>query len=132
MPGNEFANKQSVLGSAAGVALLAFALAYRFLPSFSGGPGTAERPAPAPVAGAPMSVQKPAVAVAEKPAPALKPLPAETLPVTPNRRKRPPGQPQMPAIASPENDAPQPFPGKPIRQRPQKPAGAIVIPRFGL
>ena len=82
MPGNEFANKQSVLGSAAGVALLAFALAYRFLPSFSGGPGTAERPAPAPAAGAPMSVQKPAVAVAETPAPVVKPS-EETTPAAP-------------------------------------------------
>jgi len=80
MPGNEFVNKQSVLGSAAGIALLAFALAYRFLPSFSG-PGLAERPVPAPAAGAPMSVQKPAPpAAAEPTVAAAKPKEPETPP----------------------------------------------------
>jgi formylglycine-generating enzyme required for sulfatase activity len=93
MPGNEFANRQSVLGSAAGVALLAFALAYRFLPSFSVGPGTAERPAPAPAAGAPMSVQK-ATAVAAKPVAEVKPS-AENAPA-------PPAEPAVPTPPPPK------------------------------
>jgi hypothetical protein len=59
MPGNDFVRKQNVLGSAAGIALLAFALAYRFLPLFGGGNSGMEKPAPSIPSGAPMSVQAP-------------------------------------------------------------------------
>ena len=54
MPGNEFVRKQNVLGSAAGVALLAFALAYRFLPSFGDSSVIAERPEKHAAPGAPI------------------------------------------------------------------------------
>lgn len=61
MPGNEVVQKQSVLGGAAGIALLAFALAYRFFPS----PGIPERVATpaetpaAPTRSAPLVAQAP-------------------------------------------------------------------------
>jgi formylglycine-generating enzyme required for sulfatase activity len=82
MPGNEFVRKQNVLGSAAGIVLLVFALAYRFLPSFEGGYNGAEKPAAPIPSGAPMSVQAPpkapppAAAVAETPKPESAPAPA--------------------------------------------------------
>lgn len=83
MPGNDFVNRQSVLGSAAGIALLAFALAYRFLPSFGGGALTLPKPSEEPRA-EPMSVQAPPPLIA-KPSEAPPPLiakPAETPPAT--------------------------------------------------
>jgi len=58
MPGNDFVIKQNVLGSAAGIALLAFALAWRFLPSFSGG-AAPEKAVAEPPSSAPMSVSAP-------------------------------------------------------------------------
>src|SRR5512140_886646 len=59
MPGNDTVIKQNVLGTVAGIALLIFALAYRFLPSFGGGPNVSHEPAPQEPIGAPMSVQAP-------------------------------------------------------------------------
>lgn len=81
MPGNEFARNQNVIGSAAGIALLVFALAYRFLPSFGGGYSGAEKPASPIPAGAPMSVQAPpkeppTTAPVEAPKPEAAPAPA--------------------------------------------------------
>jgi len=81
MPGNEFVRKQNVIGSAAGIALLVFALAYRFLPSFGGGYSGAEKPASPIPSGAPMSVQAPpkappTTAPAEAPKPEAAPAPA--------------------------------------------------------
>lgn len=82
MPGNEFVRKQNVLGSAAGIALLVFALAYRFLPSF-GGSGAPERAA-APVAtGAPMSVRAPPKAESRATVPVEAPKPVEPAPLMP-------------------------------------------------
>src|SRR5262252_3625051 len=72
MPGNDLVNRQSVLGSAAGIALLVFALGYRFLPPLGGGAAIAPKPAPAPV-GAPMSVQAPPPLIA-RPSEAPPPL----------------------------------------------------------
>ena len=89
MPGNDTARNQSVLGTAAGIVLLAFALAYRFLPTF-GGPGGTEKPPAQLPAGAPMSVQAPPVAApTAEPAPLPKPVEPET------------AQPSAPAIPLP-------------------------------
>src|SRR4051794_26539730 len=57
MPGNDFVLRQNVLGSAAGIALLVFALGYRFLPSFGGASPAATNPPPREQPSAPMSVQ---------------------------------------------------------------------------
>ena len=48
MPGTEVVRKQSVLGGAAGIALLLFALLYRFYPSAGRSEPSAPQPAPAP------------------------------------------------------------------------------------
>jgi len=78
MPGNDSARNQSVLGTAAGIVLLAFALAYRFLPAFGGGQGALERPSPPLPVGAPMSVQAPPAAVPKRePVPLPKPVEEE-------------------------------------------------------
>lgn len=49
MPGTENVRKQTVLGGAAGIALLAFALIYRFYPGSSVGPPAPPQPAPVAV-----------------------------------------------------------------------------------
>ena len=91
MPGNDFVNRQSVLGSAAGIALLAFALSYRFLPTFGGGAAVAPKAAQEP-AGAPMSVQAPPKPVEAPPPVAAKPAeaPAPAAPVEPAAPAPPP------------------------------------------
>jgi len=53
MPGTEVVRKQTVLGGAAGIALLAFALAYRFYPAEGPNPASAPPQEPAPVAAGP-------------------------------------------------------------------------------
>jgi formylglycine-generating enzyme required for sulfatase activity len=95
MPGNEVVRKQTVLGGAAGIALLAFALIYRFYP---GGnyvePGQAPPPRPAAV---------PAMTIATPPA-----LPAANTPAKPGSDKPPqidvaaaaPAKPPTKAIAA--------------------------------
>lgn len=89
MPGNDFVIKQNVLGSAAGIALLAFALAWRFLPSFSGG-AAPEKAIAEPPSSAPMSVSAPKEAAPAKPVAAQEP-PAETpLPAAPAKPAPPP------------------------------------------
>jgi formylglycine-generating enzyme required for sulfatase activity len=77
MPGTEVVRKQTVLGGAAGIALLAFALIYRFYPGASHvEPQTAPPVAPAPVAAPSMTLAstpyKPEV-IAE-PAPSPEPV----------------------------------------------------------
>ena len=89
MPGNDFVIKQNVLGSAAGIALLAFALAWRFLPSFSGG-AAPEKAIAEPPSSAPMSVSAPKETAPAKPVAAQEP-PAETpLPAAPAKPAPPP------------------------------------------
>jgi formylglycine-generating enzyme required for sulfatase activity len=88
MPGNDFVIKQNVLGSAAGIALLAFALAYRFLPSFGGG-AAPEKAIAEPPTSAPMSVQAP-----NEPAAATPPAPKEPAAETP--APPPPAKPAPP------------------------------------
>ncbi len=86
MPGSEVVRKQSVLGGAAGIALLAFALVYRFYPT--GGGRVAPEPAPAPSA----------------PPPALAITPAPPTPAVPEAAKSnpapapPPAAPSAPAL----------------------------------
>jgi len=89
MPGNDFVIKQNVLGSAAGIALLAFALAWRFLPSFGGG-AAPEKSIAEPPSSAPMSVQAPKqtapvtpVVSQEAPVEEPAPLPAPAKPAPP-------------------------------------------------
>ena len=73
MPGNDFARSQNVIGSTAGIALLVFALGYRFLPSFGTAKIAPEKPpASLDTIGAPMSVWTPP-----------KPTPSEVLPYQP-------------------------------------------------
>jgi len=55
MPGTEVVRKQSVLGGAAGIALLAFALAYRFYPSAGRSEPQALQPTPSPAMQAPVT-----------------------------------------------------------------------------
>jgi formylglycine-generating enzyme required for sulfatase activity len=88
MPGNDFSRNPNMLGTAAGVALLVFALAYRFLPSFGG--GAPERPAPQVAPGAPMSVREPPAAQPATPAPAAPPKPVEAAPPPPATPAPPP------------------------------------------
>jgi formylglycine-generating enzyme required for sulfatase activity len=84
MPGSEVVRKQSVLGGAAGIALLVFALIYRFYPSGEGRVAPPEAPAPSPARAPAMTITPPppngAAAPAEKPvasaAPAPTPAPA--------------------------------------------------------
>ena len=87
MPGTEVVSKQAVYGGAAGIALLAFALIYRFYP---GGASAPAAPAPPPPAAAVPSMSlappakqagtaapaKPAKAAAEAPPPAAPPTKA--------------------------------------------------------
>src|SRR4029079_8277778 len=59
MPGTEVVRKQTVLGGAAGIALLAFALIWRFYPAAETKPPAQE---PAPVAAGPALTIKPPLA----------------------------------------------------------------------
>jgi hypothetical protein len=88
MPGNDFVIKQNVLGSAAGIALLAFALAWRFLPSFSGGTAP-EKAVAEPPSSAPMSVTAPKEAAPAKPV-AAQEQPVETPVPAPPAKPAPP------------------------------------------
>jgi formylglycine-generating enzyme required for sulfatase activity len=91
MPGNDFARSQNVIGSTAGIALLVFALGYRFLPSFGGGKVVVEKPPAAETVGAPMSVWTPP-----------KPAPSEVLPYQPPvPAEAPPSPPPAPEVPSP-------------------------------
>jgi formylglycine-generating enzyme required for sulfatase activity len=95
MPGNDSVIKQNVLGTIAGIALLLFALAYRFLPSFGGGTTATQNPPPPEPIGAPMSIQSPpappaqATAATETPKPAA-PAAAPKEPATPAEPAPPP------------------------------------------
>jgi hypothetical protein len=93
MPGNDFVIKQNVLGSAAGISLLAFALAWRFLPSFSGG-AAPEKAIAEPPSSAPMSVTAP------KEAAPVNPVVAQEQPAEPPA----PAPPAKPAPPPPEGD----------------------------
>jgi len=88
MPGNDFVLRQNVLGSAAGIALLVFALAYRFLPSFGGGSPSASNPPPREQPSAPMSVQV-AKPVVEAPPVAVQ-TPIQPGPIEPVKPAPPP------------------------------------------
>ena len=65
MPGSEIVQKQTVLGGAAGIALLLFALAYRFYPSLPYATAPSSLPGVATVPDMTVQAQKPAVAVPE-------------------------------------------------------------------
>jgi formylglycine-generating enzyme required for sulfatase activity len=71
MPGTEVVRKQTVLGGAAGIVLLAFALIYRFYPASTGKPA----PSPAPVAMVPSLTINPPISLAPPPPTAIKPEP---------------------------------------------------------
>ena len=97
MPGNEVVQKQSVLGGAAGIALLAFALAYRFYPS-------AGRPEPiSPPTETPPAQIHTQPLVAQAPRETVKP-PETTKPVVemidPKTLPGPPAPPPPKAIAA--------------------------------
>jgi formylglycine-generating enzyme required for sulfatase activity len=97
MPGNEFVRNQNVIGSAAGIALLVFALGYRFLPSFGGGYSGAEKPASPIPSGTPMSVQAPPK---EPPPPAPVEAPKPEAAPAPAAEPAPPAPPPPKAIAA--------------------------------
>jgi len=80
MPGTEVVRKQTVLGGAAGIALLAFALIWRFYPASSTNPPP---PEPAPVAAGPQLTIKPPVAPAAQPVAAPEPEAEPVLPAIP-------------------------------------------------
>jgi formylglycine-generating enzyme required for sulfatase activity len=67
MPGTEVVRKQTVLGGAAGIALLAFALAYRFYPAEGPNPVSAPPQEPAPVAAGPQFTINPTIATPAAP-----------------------------------------------------------------
>ncbi|HEX6832598.1 MAG TPA: SUMF1/EgtB/PvdO family nonheme iron enzyme [Rudaea sp.] len=99
MPGSDVVQKQSVLGGAAGIALLAFALAYRFFPS-----GGRHEPVAVPSESAssvahapPPIVAQPPRVTSAPPAPA-KPAPVET--IDPATLPGPPPPPPPKAIAA--------------------------------
>jgi len=85
MPGTEVVRKQTVLGGAAGIALIAFALGYRFYPA--GGPKQQEAPPPnPPVVAVPALTIKPAApsgGTTAAPLPKPEPAPAVTEPAVP-------------------------------------------------
>ena len=98
MPGTEEVRKQSVLGGAAGIALLAFALAYRFYPTSSRVEPQAPQPVPAP------SVQSPMTALAPLPytvpsATPVTPTPSATG-AAPDTEPAAPAEPPTKAIAA--------------------------------
>ena len=94
MPGTEVVQKQTVLGGAAGIALLAFALIWRFYPGgHHAEPQTAPQVAPAPVA-----------------APSMTLAPTYTQSTAPQPKAPATPQPQPPDIATP----PAPPPPKAI------------------
>src|SRR3954470_6866468 len=80
MPGTEVVRKQTVLGGAAGIALLAFALIWRFYPAGSTNPPP---PEPAPVAAGPQLTIKPPVAPTAQPVAAPEPEAEPVLPAIP-------------------------------------------------
>jgi formylglycine-generating enzyme required for sulfatase activity len=96
MPGTEVVRKQTVLGGAAGIALLAFALAYRFYPASVNIPVSVPAPAPTPVAAAPELTIKPPLA---QPGPVL-PVPLEPEPAAEPVESVPPAAPPSKEIAS--------------------------------
>jgi formylglycine-generating enzyme required for sulfatase activity len=77
MPGTEVVRKQTVLGGAAGIVLLAFALIYRFYPASAGKQAPSPAPEPTPVAATPALTIQPPISLAPPP-PEIKPeLPPE-------------------------------------------------------
>lgn len=86
MPGSEVVRKQSVLGGAAGIALLAFALVYRFYPT--GGGRVAPEPAHVP------SAPPPALAITPAPPVPAAPTPEKSSPAP----APPPAAPSAPAL----------------------------------
>jgi formylglycine-generating enzyme required for sulfatase activity len=91
MPGNEVVQKQSVLGGAAGIALLAFALAYRFYPA----PGRPE-PIATPTETAPAQTRSPLVAKAPHDAPKEVVLSKSVETIDPKTLPGPPAPPPPP------------------------------------
>ena len=91
MPGTEVVRKQTVLGGAAGIALLAFALIYRFYPATGTKPASPP-PEPAPAASGPALTIKPPNVPAT-------PAPAATEPV-PEAEPPPPAVPPSKEIAA--------------------------------
>ena len=88
MPGTEVVRKQTVLGGAAGIALLVFALLYRFYPASTLKPAGAPPPEPAPVATGP--------ALTIKPPPVVQ---APSTPSPPKVEPAPePAEPELPAV----------------------------------
>jgi formylglycine-generating enzyme required for sulfatase activity len=84
MPGTEVVRKQTVLGGAAGIALLAFALIYRFYPASGPGVPPPKTPEPAPAASAPAMTINPVVSPPAQPPPVPTPAaPAAEAPPTP-------------------------------------------------
>jgi len=81
MPGTEVVRKQTVLGGAAGIALLAFALIYRFYPTTETNLTPPQEPAPA--AGATALTIKPPVAPVARPTPEPESEPEPALPAMP-------------------------------------------------
>jgi len=81
MPGTEVVRKQTVLGGAAGIALLAFALIYRFYPAAE--TNLTPPREPAPVAGGPALTIKPPVAPVALPLPEPEPDAEPALPAIP-------------------------------------------------
>src|SRR5947208_4356862 len=77
MPGTEVVRKQTVLGGAAGIALLVFALAYRFYPVGGPNPPVAPPQEPTPAATGPaLTISHPPL----PPAPVTNAPPAEATP----------------------------------------------------
>lgn len=97
MPGTEVVHKQTVLGGAAGIALIAFALIWRFYPA-----SFADRPAPAEAA--PSALSEPAMTIAQNPAvpkpPAISTTPPDTEPEAGSSAPQTPAVPPSKAIAA--------------------------------
>jgi len=87
MPGTEVVRKQTVLGGAAGIALLAFALAYRFYPAGGSNPATAPPPEPSAAPG-------PQWTITPSAAPVMAPVPT----AVPVLEGAPEAEPAAPAI----------------------------------
>src|SRR5438445_5047435 len=69
MPGSDVVHKQSVLGGIAGIAILAFALIYRFYPGLPSGLGPSSRPGATAVSGGSvLTMRAPAGAPGAEPA----------------------------------------------------------------
>jgi len=98
MPGTEEVRKQSVLGGAAGIALLAFALAYRFYPSSGRVEPQPPQPTPTPSAQAPMTSLAP-LPYTVPATPAVTPTPVAATPA-PDTEPAAPAEPPTKAIAA--------------------------------